>query len=286
MSDGADIKASFDTCLAEVRRYDHDRFLSLLLAPAGKRPALLALYAYNLEIARIAETVTEPMMGMIRLQWWRETLEGLDAGETRGHHAAIALAEVRKHVELPLPGLIALADARERDLDEDPFEDMAALEAYAVATSSELMSLAAGILGGKSTAERYGEVIRRAGIAFALTGLLRAVPVKAAQGHVLLPLDVMRRHEVDPHDVLHGRMSDALRAAMREIGNLARAHLSAARGHAVPGAILPALLPVALCDRYLDIMLADGFDPFRDPTEVPAFRKQLRLLGRKWRGRF
>ena len=79
---------SMAACLEEVRTHDHDRFLTLFFAPSSKRPALIALYAFNLEIARIAETVTEPMMGHIRLQWWRETLQGLPQGETRGHPAA------------------------------------------------------------------------------------------------------------------------------------------------------------------------------------------------------
>ena len=285
MSDGADIKASFDACLAEVQANDRDRFLSLLLAPEEKRPALVALYAFNLEIARIPETVTEPMMGMIRLQWWREVLEGLDAGETRGHHAAIALAEARRHVALPLAGLIALIDARERDLDEEPLDNMADLESYVAATSSAVMSLAAGVLGGEGAAEAHREVVEEAGRAFGLTGLMRAIPVKAAQGHVMLPVDLMRRHDLDPHGILHGRTSDALRTAMAEIGAVARAHLAAARLKSVSKEILPALLPASLCDRYLDIMLADGFDPFRDPTEVAVFRRQLRLLGRKWRGK-
>ncbi len=285
MNDAADIKASFDACLAEIRQHDHDRFLSLLLAPADKRPALLALYAFNLEIARIPETVSEPMMGMIRLQWWREVLEGLDAGETRGHHVAVALAEARRHVDMPLSALSALVDIRERDLDEEPFEDMAALEAYARATSGQLMVLAAMGLGGEAAGQTHRTAIEHAGIAFGLTGMLRALPAKAAQGHVMLPVDLMRRHDLDPHGILQGRMSDALGAAMREVGGAAREHLAAARKDGVPKEILPALLPASLCDRYLDIMLADGFDPFRDPTEVAAFRRQLRLLGRKWRGR-
>ena len=285
MSDGADIKASFDACLGEVREHDYDRFLSLLLAPEEKRPALAALYAFNLEIARIPDTVTEPMMGMIRLQWWRETLEGLDAGETRGHQAAISLAEARRHVALPLGGLSALVDARERDLDEEPLDDMTALETYAKETSGGVMSLAAAVLGGEETVEEFRDTIDAAGIAFGLTGLMRAIPAKAAQGHVMLPVDLMRRHDLDPHGLLQGRMSDALRGAMREVGTLARERLASARGTKLPAAILPALLPASLCDRYLDIMLADGFDPFRERVEVSAFRRQLRLMGRKWRGR-
>lgn len=275
--------ASMVASLDEVRANDHDRFLTLLFAPSSKRPALTALYAFNIEIARIAELVTEPMMGHIRLQWWRETIEGLPRGETRGHAAAEALHEAGG---IPLEKLEALIDARERDLSEDAFADMSAVEDYAVQTSSTLMTIAGEILAGRDASRNAELPIRHAGIAYALTGILRALPVHASQGRLLLPADILGRHEVDPHDVLAGRMTEGLRAAMHEVAGAARTHLAAARAHIVDTVLIPALLPASLCDRYLDLMTAPGFDPFRDPVEVPAFRRQLRLLGRSILKRF
>src|SRR6185437_6571638 len=61
---------------ASVRAADPDRYFSALFAPAGMRPLLFALYAFNAEVARVAETVREPMLSAIRLEWWRETVEG------------------------------------------------------------------------------------------------------------------------------------------------------------------------------------------------------------------
>ncbi len=270
------VSESMRICLDELRAHDHDRFLTLLFAPASQRPALIALYAFNLEIARVAEVVTEPMMGHIRLQWWRETLEGIPKGETRGHAAAVALHEAPT---FPIGDLSALADARERDLSEDVFENMGQLEAYAEATSSALMQLAARALdAGK--ADSAGEAIRHAGIAYALTGLLRALPLHASQGRLMLPADILRARNIDPHDVLAGKMNEELRAAISDVAEYARAHLASARGATYDGAILPALLPASLCDRYLDIMTAPDFNPFVMPVEVPAFRRQLRLMGR------
>ncbi|PKQ05361.1 MAG: phytoene/squalene synthase family protein [Alphaproteobacteria bacterium HGW-Alphaproteobacteria-12] len=270
------LSESMRLCLDEVRMHDHDRFLTLLFAPAGKRPALIALYAFNLEIARIAETVSEPMMGHIRLQWWRETLEGLPRGETRGHAAAVALHEADA---FPAGALAGLADARERDLSEDVFEDMSALESYAEATSSSVMRLAAQAID-EEKAEAAGEAIRHAGIAYALTGLLRALPLHASQGWLMLPADLLLERNVDPHDVLAGRMNEALRGAILDVASRARAHLTSARAASYNAALLPALLPASLCDRYLDLVMAPGFDPFKTPVEVPAFRRQLRLMGR------
>ena len=278
-SEGANESASesMAASLEEVRTHDHDRFLTLLFVPSSRRPALVALYAFNLEIARVAETVTEPMMGHIRLQWWRETLEGLPKGETRGHPAAVALHEADA---FPLADLQALIDARERDLSDDVVEDREKLEAYAEATSSSIMRLAALALGGEEGAARAAEAIRHAGIAYALTGLLRAVPLHASQGRLMLPADILLARNVDPHDVLAGKANDELRAAIADVASSAREHLAAAREARYDAVILPALLPVSLCDRYLDIMTAPGIDPFRTPVEVPDFRRQLRLFGR------
>ncbi|MEJ2028057.1 MAG: squalene/phytoene synthase family protein, partial [Limibacillus sp.] len=75
----------YNYCAAEVRRFDHDRYLSLLLAAEPLRRSLLAIYAFNLEIARTAESVSEPMIGQIRLQWWRDSIEGLYGGAPRRH---------------------------------------------------------------------------------------------------------------------------------------------------------------------------------------------------------
>src|ERR1700746_2498526 len=71
---------------ALVRRHDRDRFQTALFAPARQRNALFALYAFNYEIARGRETVREPMLGQIRLQWWRESIAAaFEDGPVRGH---------------------------------------------------------------------------------------------------------------------------------------------------------------------------------------------------------
>tara|TARA_R110002110_G_scaffold59726_11_gene168742 strand:+ start:2143 stop:3006 length:864 start_codon:yes stop_codon:yes gene_type:complete len=281
------ISENMAASLGEIRTHDHDRFLTLLFAPMPQRQSLIALYAFNLEIARVAESVTEPMMGHIRLQWWRETLEGVPRGETRGHAAAIALQEAMlDNSGNPDPAALQpLIDARERDLSDDVFADMAALESYAEATSSSLMALAAQALGGTEKAAAAGEAIRHAGLAYALTGLLRALPFHASQGRLKMPADLLQKHNVDPHSILTGKMTDGLRGVMRDVADRARSHLALARAARFDPALLPALMPASLCERYLDLMTAPGFDPFLIRTDVSVIRRQLRLLGRNLRKR-
>ena len=112
------------------------------------RPFLFALYAFNAEVARVAETVREPMLGAIRLEWWRETAEGAAKGAPRNHDVARGLAALFAERGVALADLEALIAARAFDSSADHFADFAALEAYVDATSGAVMRLAAAILGG------------------------------------------------------------------------------------------------------------------------------------------
>src|SRR5947209_11426724 len=113
---------------ALVRRHDLDRYQTALFAPAGRREALLALYAFNYEIARVRETVTQPMLGQIRLQWWREVLDTAYAGAPpRNHPVAIALTTAIREFGLTRELFDRLVDTRERDLVNDPPASLAAL---------------------------------------------------------------------------------------------------------------------------------------------------------------
>src|ERR1700753_2942992 len=104
--------ALFNRLSASVRAADPDRFFSCLCAPVGQRPLLLALYAFNHEVARVAETVREPMLGAIRLEWWRETVEGAFRGAPRNHDVAKGLAALFQTCPLPLPDFEAIVAAR------------------------------------------------------------------------------------------------------------------------------------------------------------------------------
>src|SRR5258708_4853605 len=126
-----------------VRRHDRDRFQTALFAPPQQREALFALYAFNYEIARVRETVTEPMLGQIRLQWWRVVIAAAFAGEPpRQHEVAVPLTAAIRDLSLSREYFDRMIDTRERDLDPEPPANMAALENYAEGTSGALVQLA------------------------------------------------------------------------------------------------------------------------------------------------
>jgi phytoene synthase len=264
---------AFDHCQQLVRSGDKDRFLTTLFAPEKARRALCALYAFNLEVARTRELAREPIPGEIRLQFWRDVLAG--QGET--HPVAAALRDVVVRYRLPPAMLGELIDARTFDLYDQPMASLAELERYATSTSSVLIELAARILmDGRDPG--IAALAGHAGIAYAIAGLLRALPIHAGRGQIYLPAEVMRRHGAEPADLLAGRATLELRAALAELRLRARGHLAPARPllAEAPAAALPALLPVALVRPMLARMERRHYQPFR-PADLPQWRRQWAL---------
>ncbi len=271
----------------EVRRLDHDRFLCTLFAPPEARESLFALYAFNAEVARVREAVTEPLAGRIRLQWWRDVLEDIyGGGEGPPHQVARALAgAVRRH-RLSRQPFERLLEAREFDLDDDAPADMAALLSYAEATSATLAGLSLEILEARDAAAL--EAGRHVGLAWALTGLLRAIPFHAAVRRVYLPATLSRAAGVDFGELFEGRPGPGLRTAVAEVAEVARRHIEAARRHGprVPRRALPALLPATLAEAYLGTLAKAGFDPFKRRVRAPGRGRLIRLAVTAWRGRY
>jgi phytoene synthase len=260
---------AFAHCAELVRAADRDRFLATLFAPAQQRGALHALYAFNIEIARVREVAREPLPGEIRLQWWSEVVSGERRDEAGANPVAAALLATMERHHLAVSQLNGLIDARRFDLYDDPMASIADLEAYAAQTSSGLFALAAQILAGTGAEPVAGP----AGIAYAIAGLLHAFPLHAARRQLYVPIDLLARHGVGAQDVFAGKSSGALNAALTELRNLARTHLRAAQESvaALPHEVLSAFLPIAPVRASLDRLERSGAFA---PVEISPWRRQ------------
>ncbi len=270
----------FEHCEALVREGDKDRFLATLFAPQKYRRALYALYAFNLEVARTRETAHDPMPGEIRLQWWRDVLGGVGRGDVAANPVAAALRDTVVRFRLPPKMLADLIDARSFDLYDEPMAGLADLERYAVRTSAAVIDLAARILSdGRDSG--LGDLAGHTGIAYAIAGLLRALPVHAARGQCYVPADLLQRYGARLEDVRAGTTSLELRAALAELRLRARQHLAVARRlmAELPPELAPALLPVALVGPLLKRMERRRYNPFK-AADMPQWRRQWIL----WRG--
>lgn len=269
---------AFPHCEALVKAGDPDRYFAALFAPAAFRPHLFALYAFSLTVARTREAVSNPMAGEIRLQWWRDALQGEARGDVKANPVAAALDDAIVKRKLGRQPFVDLIDARVFDLYDDPMPRVNDLEGYCGETASALIRLASLVLS--DGAEPGGAAAAgHAGVAYGITGLLRALPWHARGGQVYLPADILKTYGVTREDVVTGRGGPGLVRACADLRALTRRHLAAyegARGTIAPAA-RAAFLPVALVEPYLVAMERPGYDPLNTLIEIPRWRRLWRL---------
>ena len=235
-----------------------------MAAPPDRRAGLLALYAFNLEIARAPYVASESMLAEIRLRWWTDAVAEIFAGAPPRRHEVVApLAEAVAGGELPQELFDGMIAARLFDAGDAPFEDLDGLRGYVDATSGNLMELAARHLGASGAAI---PVVRRFARGAGIAALLRALPDLEALGRAPLPPD----------------------ADVAEIAREGLAELDAARAEraAVPRAAAAALLPGWLADIRLRRAVADPGCVLKGGLEVSEFRSRAVLLRRAATGRW
>jgi phytoene synthase len=274
-------------CETLVRAADKDRWLASLFAPDEARVHLMALYAFNIEVARIREAVSEPGIGEIRLQWWADAIEAIYRANTPEHPVAQALAAAIGHGNLDQASFLNLIEARRFDLYDDPMPDLATLEGYLGETASVLFQMAASLLAGPA-ARSASDVSGFGGVAYGLTGLLRALPIHRRRGQMYLPGDVLARHGVTAAEVRAGRVTPGLTAALAELRSHAAKRLQEARNSAaaMPRDALPGYLPLSLVDGYARALGKLGPKAVNEVAEVSQMKRQWRLWTAARSGRF
>ncbi|MBF9036374.1 squalene/phytoene synthase family protein [Rhodobacterales bacterium HKCCE2091] len=231
---------SLQACADLVARADPDRFRVAMAAPVEARRVLFPLYAFNVEVARAPWVTSEPMIAEMRLQFWRDVLEEIAAGQApRAHEVAEDLGFLDPEAARVLDALIA---ARRWDIGREPFEDRAAFDAYLDATAGGLMWVSARALGAGSEGEAAA---RDAGWAAGLVAWFRAIPALEQAGRV--PLVDGRPDAVSR---LAGEGLTRLMAARARRGEIARASW-------------PALRPCVTATALLDLAA-------REPGRVQA----------------
>lgn len=282
----ATLSWAWSHCETLVRDGDPDRYFATLFAPAETRSHLFALYAFSLEVARVRDAVRESLAGELRLQWWRDALQGEARGDVKANPVAAALDDTIVRFRLPRQAFVDLLDARLFDLYDDPMPSLTDLEGYCGETSSSLIRLASLILSPEHPGP--ADAAGHAGVAYAVVGLLRAFPWHARRGQVYVPLPLLQAHHTDRDDVVSGRAGPGLLEALREMRGVARRHLERARAlnGVLPKAARPAYLPVALVPAFLGQMERADYDPFTTLVELPQWRKQWLLWRAARRGVF
>jgi phytoene synthase len=278
------MKGSGRLVMETVRVADPDRYVSALYAPDDNREALLALYAFNAEVAGVRDRIHEPLPGEVRLQWWRDVI---DAGGEAGAGNPLAealLATIAAH-HLPRQAFANYLEARIFDLYDDAMPSRADLEGYCGETASALIQLAALVLD-PSNAPRHADLSGHAGCAQAIAGLLLLLPLHRARGQCFVPADILAAAGASPEAFLAGDGGTAAGRVVAAMIALAREHLTAFESGApsLPASLRPAFLPLALTGAYLDRLEKLGPSALTQTPRLPLWRRHWLIFRRATRG--
>lgn len=244
-----------------LKSVDPDRYRAALFADRAPRHRLLTLYAFHAELAKVPELVSEPMVGAIRYQWWRDAVEEIYAKDyVRKHEVNTPLRTVLLEAKTPRFWIDQLIDGRERDLDPRPFEDLDAAKDYCAATSGKLMQIAVQLSAPdmRLTAKQT-DGVHAAGLAWGLTGLARSFGYY--QKGMLSKLD---------YEDICGAAKTSHEEAKGALGT-------------IDAAIMPALAYAALTPGFLKRLAR--IDPMKQAVSYGGLRKRAALMGAVLRGR-
>jgi phytoene synthase len=281
------LSAHDDYCLAQVRQGDRDRYLALLFSSAKERSGLAAVAAFNLELSRAASEISESMLGLVRLQWWREAVEEIGAGGTTRRHPIVdALADATRRHGLSIDRMLAMITGKEEELESDGAPAQAVFESRADATAANLLRLWLQV-GGRDAAEpALAAPTAEIGRAYATIGCARSVLLDARRRKVRLPAKALTAAGVDLDKLFDLRPQPALAACLAMLAKQAAADLEAARRRSIPRMARPLTLTAKLAALHLARLRQAAYDPF-DPRVIasPPF-DVWRLLWTALSGRF
>lgn len=270
------LEAAYATCDALVRDGDKDRWLACLFVPEPYRRHLMALCAFNVEIASVRERVSSPLPGEVRLQWWRDAVAKQGHGDVLANPVAAALLDTLDRCRLPPQALVTMTEARIHDLYDDLFPDVTALEAYCGETAGALLQLSALVLADGANPDT-GTLAGHAGCAYAITGHLCSFALLASRGQVMIPQTILDSFGVTREAIVAGREETNLRPLLADMRRTARHHLEASRR--LSGGIAPpvraAFLPLALCEGALNALERSA--PFQSHSGPSQWRRQWTL---------
>ncbi|KAI0086519.1 Squalene/phytoene synthase [Irpex rosettiformis] len=284
-------------CRSYVRKRDYEAFLMSHFYPNQLRDAFFALRAFYVELASIQESVSNPLIGKMRIQFWRDAVKSFNDGRPPKHPIALALYDTSNKAKLPAYHLKRIVDARnsfsrsvgvqDAELDSQSHMTVDSLTAHAESTSSTFLYLLLALLS-QSASHTYSHAASHVGVAQTISTLLRALPYHASKGHLVIPAEITARHGVSQEEVFrYGGDAKKIDDAVFDFATLANDHLITARdmfnkecGGKVPTPVRPVFLSAVPAALYLERLEKVNFDAF-DPS---LQQRSWRLPWRIWRG--
>ncbi|KAL5482711.1 hypothetical protein ACEPAI_9305 [Sanghuangporus weigelae] len=272
-------------CRDFVMKHDRDAYLTSQFFPKHLQPACFAVRAFYVQLAMIQDSVTNPLIGQMRMQFWKDVIQHLGAPQ---HPIAAALRDASKIAHIAPYHLRRIVDARDVELNSPSHLNTDTLLAHAESTTSTLNYILLAILG-LSSSDTYSHAASHLGVAQTIATLLRALPYHASKGVMVIPASITAAHHVNQEEVFrHGPAAANLPDAVYDFAVIANDHLISARelfknenGRIeVPREAMPVFLNAVPVQNYLNRLQAANFDVFTPKLQL---RESVRLPWQIWR---
>ncbi|CAL1713125.1 unnamed protein product [Somion occarium] len=162
--------------------------------------AFFALRAFYVELATVQEAVSNPMIGKMRMQFWRDAVKSVSDGNPSKHPIALALYDATQKVKLPSYHLKRIIDARDAELYTPTHMTLDSLLAHAESTSSTFNYLLLSMLS-LSSSEQLSHAASHLGVSQTIGTLLRSLPYHAKSGRMVIPAEITAKHGVNQEEV-------------------------------------------------------------------------------------
>ncbi|KAG9094655.1 hypothetical protein FS749_012077 [Ceratobasidium sp. UAMH 11750] len=268
-------------CRALVRKHDYEAYLCSYFYPRAAQPGYFALRAFNIELAMIRETVSKPIIGKMRMRFWRDAIESIAQNRPAKHPIAIALHEASQKANLSTYHLKRMVDARDADLDRDSYATLDSVTQYAESTSSTLMYLLLNLLH-QGTSDTNTHAASHVGVAHSFATLLRGLPFHASRRRMVVPVEITAKHQVRQEEVFRmGGDAAGIDDAVFEFATAANDNLLTARDRfkdsRVPAEAMPAFLLAVPVASYLSRLEAVNFDAFAPQLQAREWKLPINI---------
>ncbi|KAG9036994.1 hypothetical protein FRB95_007289 [Tulasnella sp. JGI-2019a] len=272
----------FTFCRNQVRKHDYDSFLLHYFYPRRTHDAYFALKAFNVELAMVRDVVSKPIIGQMRMQFWRDAVKSIQEDRPPHHPIAEALYRASKDSNIPAYHLKRIIDARDRDLFAPTYMSIDNVTDYAEATSSTMLYSLLSILN-LSKSDTFSHAASHIGVASSFVTLLRGLPFHASKRRMIIPADLSSKNGVQEEDVFRsGGSAEGIADAVYDFATVANDHLITARemfkDGGVPEAAMPIFLHAVPASSYLESLEKVNFDAF-DPR---LQQRDWKLAPRIW----
>ena len=269
----------------ETRKFDRDRFLCSLFASASSLEDIHTILAFNIEISKSREMVSEGLLGEMRLQWWRDIILSIYSKDTyfdTEHYLVSRLQSIIQRHKIESNLFLDLINARSWDMADDAPKNEADLISYSYGTTAILNRILIEIMrqSHESLSKNLIKISNHAGIAWSIAGIIRASSVLSKYKRIYIPISLMKKNNFTTYEFQSQKVTPGIKAAIGQLVLLAKDEVNQARKVSIDfdkRNYLPVLLQLSLADMYLSRIKYFNFDPFEPKIEKGRLIRQLIL---------